>query len=283
MKRFFLPALMAICFCGCQQPASELVILSTSDTHSQVEPLPATSKYGATGGYARRMGLIAEERKAHPDLLLFDAGDFSQGTPYFNFYHGRVEIDAMNQMGYDAATFGNHEFDNGLDTLAMVVRRAQFPFVCANYDVQGTPLEGLVKPWIVIRKAGLRVGVFGLGVAPDDLISKKNFTGITYLDPLPVINETAALLREQEKCDVVICLSHLGSEGVGVAGHEKERDFALIPETKGVDLFLSAHTHSMHKDTLVNAEGKPVLMVQTGKSGIAVGKTTISLANAEKK
>lgn len=121
---------------GCQQKATTLTILHTNDTHSQVEP-----KANGLGGYARRMGLIAEERKNDPALLLVDAGDFCQGTPYFNFFHGRVEIDALNRMGYDAATLGNHEFDNGLDTLAAVLRLAQFPIVCANYEVAGTPLE----------------------------------------------------------------------------------------------------------------------------------------------
>lgn len=273
--------MLAVMLLGCARPvANELIILSTTDTHSQVEPTSKTaSKNADMGGYARRMGLIRQERQQHPDLLLLDVGDFSQGTPYFNFFHGRIEVDAMNRMGYDAATLGNHEFDNGLDTLAMVIRMAKFPFVCANYDVAGTPLDGLLKPWVVLRRGGLRIGVFGIGVSPDDLISKKNFGGIRYMEPLSVINETAALLREQEHCDVVICLSHLGSDGEGLAGHENERDEKLIPLTHGVDVFLSGHSHHTHEDHIANADGKDVLMFQTGKSGLTVGKTTISLAD----
>lgn len=273
--------MLAVMLLGCARPvANELIILSTTDTHSQVEPTSKTaSKNADMGGYARRMGLIRQERLQHPDLLLLDVGDFSQGTPYFNFFYGRIEVDAMNRMGYDAATLGNHEFDNGLDTLAMVIRMANFPFVCANYDVTGTPLDGLLKPWVVLRRGGLRIGVFGIGISPDDLISKKNFGGIRYLEPLSVINETAALLREQEHCDVVICLSHLGSDGEGLAGHENERDEKLIPLTHGVDVFLSGHSHHTHEDHIANADGKDVLMFQTGKSGLTVGKTTISLAD----
>lgn len=280
MKRI-IPCMLAVMLLGCARPvANELIILSTTDTHSQVEPTSKTaSKNADMGGYARRMGLIRQERQQHPDLLLLDVGDFSQGTPYFNFFRGRIEVDAMNRMGYDAATLGNHEFDNGLDTLAMVIRLAHFPFVCANYDVAGTPLDGLLKPWVVLRRGGVRIGVFGIGVSPDDLISKKNFGGIRYLEPLSVINETAALLREQEHCDVVICLSHLGSDGEGLAGHENERDEKLIPLTHGVDVFLSGHSHHTHEDHIANADGKDVLMLQTGKSGLTVGKTTISLAD----
>lgn len=269
----------AIALIGCQQPAKQITILSTTDTHSQVEPLSKTaSKNADKGGYARRMGLIQEERCIDPYLILLDAGDFSQGTPYFNFYRGKIEIEAMNRMGYDAATLGNHEFDNGLDTLAKVIKMAQFPFVCANYDFSGTALDGLVKPWTVIKRAGRRIGVFGLGVAPDDLISKKNFGGIRYLEPVSVANQTAKLLKEQEKCDLVVCISHLGSDEQGVKGHETERDEQIIPLTSNIDIFLSGHTHHIHNDTIKNADKKDVLMLQSGKSGVTIGKTVVTFA-----
>jgi len=275
--------LAAVLLAACSvQKADHLTILSTSDTHSQVEPLPANvSRDPNMGGYARRMGLIAQERQADPDLLLFDSGDFSQGTPYFNFYHGRIEVEALNRMGYDAMTLGNHEFDNGVDTLAVVLKLAKFPIVVANYDVKGTALEGIVKPYTIIERAGLRIGVFGLGVAPDDLISKKNFAGITYLDPLPVINETADLLRNKKHCDVVICLSHLGSDVPGVVGHEDEYDFNLIPQTHNVDLFLSGHTHHLNDKRILDADGHEVVLMQTGKAAARVGKTVFSLATEE--
>lgn len=276
-------AFVAICLFACETPANQLVILSTTDTHSQVEPsLPNAPKNADMGGYARRMGLIAQERAVHPDLLLFDSGDFSQGTPYFNFYKGRIEIEALNRMGYDAATLGNHEFDNGLDTLAMVLRMAHFPILVANYDVTGSPLEGIVKPYAVIKKAGLRIGVFGLGVAPDDLIARKNFSPIRYLDPLPIINQTAAQLREHEHCDLVVCLSHLGSNGDGVKGFENDRDFKLIPQTHGLDIVLSGHTHAIYEEErIADADGHEVVLTQMGKSGFQVGKLTVNLQPAE--
>ncbi|MBQ9340705.1 MAG: metallophosphatase [Paludibacteraceae bacterium] len=280
MKRFLYIFFLACLFFGCaaRRDNATIVILSTTDTHSQVEPLAADAPRNADmGGYARRLGLIENEREKCPNLFLFDSGDFSQGTPYFNFFRGRVEIDAMNRMGYDAATLGNHEFDNGLDTLAMLLRLARFPFVCANYDVSGTPLEGLVKPYVVIERGGVRVGVFGLGVAPDDLISAKNFGGIRYLEPLDCINRTAALLHEKEKCDLVVCLSHLGSTGEGVKGHEDERDMTLIPHTRGVDVFLAGHSHQVLNERLTNADGKEVVLLQSGKSGVFVGKSVIEL------
>ena len=164
-------------FAACT-PQDHLTILHTNDTHSQIEP-----KTNGQCGYARRMGLIEEERKIDKNLLLLDAGDFCQGTPYFNIYHGRVEIDAMNRMRYDAATLGNHEFDNGLDSLATVLKTANFPIVCANYDFTGTALESIIKPFTIVRRGGLNIGIFGLGCDPKGIISDKNFLPAQYLDP----------------------------------------------------------------------------------------------------
>lgn len=266
---------------ACTSPQIDYItILSTADTHSQVEPTPIDANKDANmGGYARRLGMIKQEREADPNLLLFDSGDFSQGTPYFNFYHGRVEVDALNQMGYDAVTLGNHEFDNGVDSLAKVLSEARFAVVVANYDVRGTALEGIVKPYVVINRSGLRIGVFGLGVSPDDLISKANFTGITYLDPLSTINETAQLLREKEDCDLVICLSHLGSDVPGKKGHEGEYDLNLIPHTRGVDVFLSGHSHHIQDLRVADADGHEVVLRQTNKAGVTVCKTVLQLSH----
>lgn len=273
----------ALLFAACSvEKADHLTILSTTDTHSQIEPLPQNvSRDADMGGYARRMGLIAKERQADPDLLLFDSGDFSQGTPYFNFYHGRVEVEALNRMGYDAITLGNHEFDNGIDTLAEVLKMAKFAVVVANYDVSGTALEGIVKPYTIIERAGLRIGVFGLGVAGDDLISKKNFEGIRYLDPLQTINTTTDLLRNRMHCDVVICLSHLGSDVPGVLGHQEEYDINLIPHTHGLDMILSGHTHHINDLRIADADGHEVILVQSGKAAARVGKTVLHLSAAE--
>lgn len=276
-----IAAALLLAACSVEK-ADHLTILSTTDTHSQIEPLPQNvSRDADMGGYARRMGLIAKERQADPDLLLFDSGDFSQGTPYFNFYHGRVEVEALNRMGYDAITLGNHEFDNGIDTLAEVLKMAKFAVVVANYDVSGTALEGIVKPYTIIERAGLRIGVFGLGVAGDDLISKKNFEGIRYLDPLQTINTTTDLLRNRMHCDVVICLSHLGSDVPGVQGHQEEYDINLIPHTHGLDMILSGHTHHINDLRIADADGHEVILVQSGKAAARVGKTVLHLSAAE--
>ena len=272
--------LFTLLLAACSSPQIDhLTILSTADTHSQVEPIATNvSRDPNKGGYARRMGYINKEREADPNLLLFDAGDFSQGTPYFNFYHGRVEVDALNRMGYDAVTLGNHEFDNGIDTLAEVLKEAKFAVVVANYDVSGTALEGIVKPYTVLHRAGVRIGVFGLGVAPNDLISYKNFTGITYLDPLTTINETAKILRQKEHCDIVICISHLGSDVPGVKGHETEYDLNLIPQSHGIDMFVSGHTHHINDLRIKDADGHDVILRQTNKAGVTVCKTVLHLS-----
>ena len=266
-----LSLLFSLCLlAGCSEKATTLTILHTNDTHSQVDP-----KADGRGGYARRMGLIAEERKQDPNLLLVDAGDFCQGTPYFNFYHGRVEIEALNRMGYDAATLGNHEFDYGLDTLAMILKKANFPIVCANYDVKGTPLEGVVKPYTIVHKDGLKIGIFGLGVQPKGLIADKNFEPIVYNPPYPIAQELATMLRNEKKCDVVVCLSHLGTYP---ATEQDYCDVELAAETHDIDVIIGGHTHKVYDDLRIrNLDGIEVPVVQMGKSGVNVGKIVLTL------
>ena len=259
-----------VLFTACT-PQDHLTILHTNDTHSQIEP-----KANNEGGYARRMGLIKEERKADKNLLLLDAGDFCQGTPYFNFYHGRVELNAMNRMGYDAATLGNHEFDNGLDTLAEVLKTAKFPFVCANYDFTGTAMEGVVQPYTIIRKGGLKIGVFGLGCNPKGLISDKNFLPAKYLDPYPIAQAMADTLRAQD-CDVVVCLSHMGTYGKAA---EDVCDVNMARQTRGIDVIIGGHTHKLYDNLQVeNLDGKPIPLCQMGKSGVYLGKIVLFLGD----
>ena len=254
MRNIHYSLFFILCLAACTPQADHLTILHTNDTHSQVEP-----RSNGTGGYAQRMGLIARERKADPDLLLLDAGDFCQGTPYFNLYHGRVEIDAMNRMGYDAATLGNHEFDNGLDTLAVILRGAQFPVVCANYDFTGTAMEGMVKPWVILHKGGLKIGLFGLGCDPKGLIADKNFLPARYLAPYPVAQAAADTLRAQG-CDLVICLSHMGTYG---KTPEDACDTRLAANTRGIDAVIGGHTHKLYDDLRVaNLDGDSIPVAQ---------------------
>ncbi len=262
--------LLSIVFFVACTPQDHLTILHTNDTHSQVEP-----KANGQGGYARRMGLIAEERKADKNLLLVDAGDFSQGTPYFNFYHGRVELEAMNRMRYDAGTLGNHEFDNGLDTLAEVIRStAKFPIVCANYDFTGTAMEGVVKPFTIVRKGDLKIGIFGLGCDPKGIISDKNFKPAVYLDPYPVAQAMVDTLRAQ-KCDIVVCLSHMGTYG---KAPEDVCDVKLAEQTRGIDVIIGGHTHKLYDNLRVaNLDGDSIPVCQMAKSGEYLGKIVLDL------
>lgn len=277
-KHFSVSSLLIMAFMvvmsACQPKGPQsITILHTNDTHSQIEPFAKNaSKYADQSGYARRMGLIAQERKADPDLLLLDAGDFSQGTPYFNFYHGRIEIDALNRMHYDAATLGNHEFDNGLDTLAMLIRMAEFPFVCANYDATGTILEGLIHPYTIIERKGVRIGIIGIGVNPAGLIAMRNFEPLRYLDPLPELNRYAAMLKHEKKCSLVICLSHIGTDASELS------DIDLVPQTHDVDIFIGGHTHHLYDgERVLNADGHEVVLSQMGKAGTKIGKMKITL------
>lgn len=262
------------CICSCSaltQPKQQtLTILHTNDTHSQIEPLEMGKRDADCGGYARRIGLINQERKHDPDLLLFDAGDFSQGTAYFNFYHGRIEIDALNRMGYDAITLGNHEFDNGVDTLAAILQNAQFPIVCANYDVTNSPLENIVKPYTIIHRKNIRIGVFGIGINPQGLIAERNFAPLQYLDPIESAQKVATLLKEQKHCDMVICLSHQGTD-LG--------DVELVKNTQNIDIIIGAHTHKiLTNHHIQNINGDSVFLAQMGKSGARIGKIKVEIA-----
>lgn len=268
-KHTAFTAILLILLGACSPTSSTITILHTNDTHSQVEPIAHGKRDGNHAGYARRMGVIQHEREKDPNLLLLDAGDWSQGTPYFNLFHGRVEIDAMNQMGYDAITLGNHEFDNGVDTLAAVLQDAQFAVVCANYDVQGTPLENIVKPYIILRRSGTKIGIFGLGVNPKGLIANKNFEPICYLDPIPVAQEIETILKLQHHCDLIICLSHMGTFG---------RDTELAQATQYIDAIIGGHSHKTVTNHYVqNLNGQSVLLAQMGKSGARLGKITLKM------
>jgi len=257
------------------QQKIKLVILHTNDTHSQVEPTEkSASKTADMGGYARRMGVIQKIRSEEQNVLLVDAGDYSQGTPYFNFFNGRIEIDAMNRMKYDAGTLGNHEFDNGIDTLATVLKNAQFPMVSSNYELSQTPLNNIIKPYIILEKAGLRIGIMALNVNPKGLIFEKNYKGMTYDNPVEKANEVSAMLKRKEKCDVIICLSHLGADTTKM----EVNDFEIAHKTKYIDVIIGGHSHSMITNTKVtNAAGKKVIIAQMAKSGLYLGRVELNL------
>ncbi len=254
----------------------KLVILHTNDTHSQVEPSEKSSLATSDmGGYARRMGVIEKIRSEEKNVLLFDAGDYSQGSPYFNFFNGRIEIDALNRMKYDAVTMGNHEFDNGIDTLAAVIQNLNIPLISSNYDVTNSVIRDFVKPWIVIKKAGLKIGVMALNVNPESLILESNIRDVNYLDPVAKAQEVSDYLKNKEKCDLIICLSHLGSD----ENSKSVNDFEIARKTKFIDVIIGGHSHTMLENTKTqNAAGRDVIIAQMAKSGFYLGRIDIQLS-----
>lgn len=254
----------------------QLEVLHTNDTHSCIMPLNpnlADTAVAGRGGFLRRVAMIKEERAKNPDLLLIDSGDFSQGSPFYTMFKGDVEIGLMNLMGYDAVTIGNHEFDFGLENMARIFKMAKFPVVCANYDFTGTCVEGLVKPYVIIKRNGLKIGLFGLSPQLEGLVDLSKCKGVTYLDPVEVGNRVAAELKHDKKCDVVICVSHLGWLRPDEMGDQK-----VLASSKDIDLVLGGHSHSYFKALryVNNADGKAVPVDQNGKNAMYVGKLTLS-------
>lgn len=253
-----------------------LEVLHTNDTHSCIMPLNpnlADTAVAGRGGFLRRVAMIKEERAKNPDLLLIDSGDFSQGSPFYTMFKGDVEVGLMNLMGYDAVTIGNHEFDFGLENMARIFKMAKFPVVCANYDFTGTCVEGLVKPYVIIKRNGLKIGLFGLSPQLEGLVDLSKCKGVTYLDPIEVGNRVAAELKHDKKCDVVICVSHLGWLRPDEMGDQK-----LLASSKDIDLVLGGHSHSYFKALryVNNADGKAVPVDQNGKNAMYVGKLMLS-------
>lgn len=276
-KKLLIHLFVAISFTALAQKQTTITILHTNDTHSRIEPLPTSSKFDSeTGGVVRRMNYVEQERRKSNNVLLLDAGDFLQGTPYFNRFGGEVEIETMNLLKYDAVTLGNHEFDRGIDHLANLLKKATFPIVNCNYGFEGTPLEKLVKPYVVIEKEGVRVGILGVGVNPKGLIMTENYKGMTFKPIVPSVNRYANILRDKEKCDVIICLSHIGYS----APYPKLiTDVKLAEQSRNVDIIIGGHSHTYLKNTILrkNIDNKDVVIYQMGKNGSFVGKIEVLL------
>lgn len=224
------------------------------------------------GGVARRAALIESIKKENPNVLLLDAGDIFQGTPYFNYFGGELEFKLMSLMQYDLSTMGNHDFDNGIDGFYAQLPHAKFDFVSANYDLKNTILNGIVKPYKIFDKNGIKVGVFGLGVQLDGLVDKRNYKETIYLDPIGVAQDMARILKHEQKCDVVICLSHIGYDYKN--DPNKVCDLKLAAQTQDIDLIIGGHTHTfLDKPTIVkNSIGMETLVNQVGCYGINLGR-----------
>jgi 5'-nucleotidase len=251
----------------------KLTILHTNDVHSYIDPFPPTHpKNPNMGGVARRAALIETIRKENPNVLLLDAGDIFQGTPYFNYYGGELEFKLMSMMKYDIATIGNHDFDNSIEGLYNQLPNASFEFVNANYDFKNTIMDGHVKPYKIVYKDGIKVGVFGIGIELEGLVDKKNYKETVYHDPVSVSQDMARILKQEEKCDLVICLSHIGYQYKNEPN--KISDVRLATLTKDIDLIIGGHTHTfLDKPTIIkNADGKDVLVNQVGCYGLNLGR-----------
>jgi 5'-nucleotidase len=262
------------------QPSADetlITILHTNDVHSQIDPLPANDRNAGKGGVARRATLVKRIRAENPNTLLIDAGDAFQGTPYFNLYRGVVEYKAMTAIGYDIVTLGNHDFDNGLEALAEAMKYAKFEFVSANYDVRGTAIEKRVKPYVVRDVGGVRIGVFGLGVKLEGLNPPESFKGVKYYDPVKVALGAVRVLREKERCAMVVCASHLGyypnpkGDEVG--------DTQVVAQVDGIDFIASGHTHTFMQQPVIAKQpgGGNTIIFQVGKSGIYLGRVDFTV------
>jgi 5'-nucleotidase len=248
-----------------------LTILHTNDWHSRIDPFPDNDpKYPGQGGAARRAALISKIREEQSNVLLLDAGDIFQGTPYFNFYGGEPEFKLMSAMGYEAATLGNHDFDNGIDGLVNKMPFANFPFVNCNYGVKDTALEGKLKKSIILKKNGLKIGILGVGIDLTGLVPTANWKGIQYNNPIIAADNEARYLKLDQHCDMVICLSHLGYQ----YDTYKPSDLMLASNTKHIDVILGGHTHTFLEKpvTVMNAIGNNVTINQVGWAGLRLGR-----------
>ena len=258
----------------------KITILHTNDTHSHIDPFPIDHpRNPGMGGVARRANAIQKIRQEEENVLLLDAGDIFQGTPYFNYYGGELEFKLMSMMQYDVATMGNHDFDNGIDGFYAQLPHATFDFVSANYNFKNTILDGIVKPFKIIKKDGIKIGIFGLGIELNGLVDKKLYKETKYLDPIEIAEETTKILKEEEKCDLIICLSHLGFKYKN--DPEKVCDVLLAQKTKNIDLIIGGHTHTFLDKPIVetNREGQPVLINQVGCYGLNLGRIDFYFSN----
>jgi len=258
----------------------KITILHTNDVHSYIDPFPADHPRNPNmGGVARRASLIESIRMEEENVLLLDAGDIFQGTPYFNYYGGELEFKLMSMMHYDAATMGNHDFDNGIDGFYAQLPHAKFEFVSANYDFKNTILNDHVKPFKIFNKGGIKIGVFGLGIELEGLVDKKAYKETVYLDPIEIAQDMTRILKHKEKCDLVICLSHLGYSYKNEPN--KISDIVLAKKTKDIDLIIGGHTHTFLNKPVIekNSEDKEVIINQVGCHGINLGRIDFYFSN----
>jgi 5'-nucleotidase len=249
--------------------------------HSQIEPFPVNhDRFPNRGGFARRANIFDGIRSVNPNTLIFDAGDIFQGTPYFNFFQGELELKLMKEMGYNAATIGNHEFDAGLYTLKKNILKTNFQFIISNYDFINTELDGITTPYKIYRKEGVKIGVFGLGIELRGLVNPDLYKETKYYDPVEMSNEMVKILKNEKKCDLIICVSHLGHE----YNSDKISDVKLAKLTNDIDLIIGGHTHTFLKEPLIikNKNNDNVIINQVGSGGVYLGRIDFNFTKSSK-
>ena len=249
----------------------KLVILHTNDIHSHIDPFPENSfKYPSKGGMTKIAALVNKIRGIESNVLLLDAGDIFQGTIYFNRFKGEVELKIMSQLGYAASTMGNHDFDNGLDGFNKIIHHAKFPFLCSNYDLSNTVLKDKTQPFLIKKIKNLKIGIFGIGVQLDGLVEKKNYAGTKYLDPIKSASYWAKYLKKTKKCQLIICLSHLGFNYL----NNRISDVILAKNSKYIDIIIGGHTHTFLEKSIVikNKIKKDVIVNQAGWGALSLGR-----------
>ena len=256
-------------------------ILHTNDVHSRIDPFPMDgSRSQGLGGAAKRATLIDKIRKEATDNLLFDCGDIFQGTPYFNFFGGELEMKLMTEMGYDAGTIGNHDFDAGIDGLHKQLPHANFPLIISNYDFSDTIMNGRTKAYQIYEKGDIKIGVLGVGIELEGLVPEELYLKTRYLDPVEKANKMAFFLKNEMKCDFVVCLSHLGYN----YRYGKISDVSLAQNSQNIDMILGGHTHTFlnEPDIQTNLAGKRVLINQVGWGGMKLGRIDIHFEKNKK-
>ena len=252
----------------------KITILHTNDTHSQIETLsPTHHKFPNMGGFSRRAALIKKIRNEESNVLLFDAGDIYMGTAYFNYFDGELEFKLMSEMKYDAATIGNHEFDNGLEGIDKNLKHANFQFISSNYDFSNTILKDKILDYKIYNIDDVSVGVFGLGIELKGLVSESNCKGVIYKDPVETAAKTAYFLKKECKCDIIICLSHLGFS----YNNNKISDIDIAKQSKNIDVIIGGHTHTVLKNAVIlrNSDGEEIIVAQAGCDGVMLGKIDV--------
>tara|TARA_B100001989_G_C24479205_1_gene433491 strand:+ start:75 stop:971 length:897 start_codon:yes stop_codon:yes gene_type:complete len=265
---------------SCNQVNEEttITILHTNDMHSQIDPFPNNhNRFPGKGGFARIAALIKSIKENNPNTLIFDAGDIFQGTPYFNFFHGALELELMSKMGYNASTIGNHEFDAGLSRLRSNIVNSNFKFICSNYDFNNTKLEGITENYSIYERSGVKIGVFGLGIELKGLVNPDLYKETKYLDPIEISEDMIKVLKNENRCDLIVCISHLGH----YYNNDKISDIKLAKLTSDIDLIIGGHTHTfLDKPEIVkNKNGKNVIINQVGTRGVYVGRIDFNFKN----